>query len=287
MADVFPVIAGTDGSPKAAAAVDQAAAMAALRSLPLHLIYGFAPLYGYAGLDPIPPADIVAACKQVVDIEVERITNEYPDLDVTSEVVVADPAVALVDASEEATAVFVGARGLGAVRRLLLGSVSTKVATYAKCPAFVVRGPAGNPTGPVVVGISPEYGSPTALEFAFTYARERNLPVRVVQAHQHVAANFDYLPPDIMRELVEDRIGMAEERAQQAFETVAVDYPDVKAQLDVLPGHAVDALLEAAKDASIVVVGKHGAQSFAARILGSVTLGVLNSAPFVAVIPTE
>ncbi|MCI1964263.1 MAG: universal stress protein [Ancrocorticia sp.] len=287
MTDVFPVVAGTDGSAKASAAVDEAAAFAQMRGLPLTLLYGFAPLYGYAGFDPTPPAEILDACQKVVDGEVERVRSAHPELVVKSAVPIADPAIALVDASADASAVFVGARGLGAVRRLLLGSVSTKVATYAKCPTFVVRGPVGDPHGPVVIGISPEYGSPEALHFGFAYARERGLAVRVIQAQQHVAANFDYLPPDVMREVIEDQIHAAEERAQHAFEAVAVDYPDVHASLDILPGHAVDALLDAAKEASLVVVGKHGAHNVAARLLGSVTLGVLGSAPFVAVIPSQ
>ena len=45
MTDVFPVVAGTDGSVRAAAAVTQAAEEAVLRDLPLRLVYGFAPLY--------------------------------------------------------------------------------------------------------------------------------------------------------------------------------------------------------------------------------------------------
>lgn len=287
MSDVFPVVVGTDGSPKAARAVDFAARYAGDQGFPLKLIYGFAPLYGYAGLDPTPPVEILDACHDVLTIEVERISAEYPDLTVSSEVVVADPAAALIDASERAHAIFVGARGLGAVRRLLLGSVSAKVATYAQCPTFVVRDTPHDPAGPVVVGISPESGSPQAMRFACEYARAHELAVRVVQAQQHVAANFDYLPANLMRELVEDQISAADERAHAAFDAVVAEFPDVHATLDVLPGHAVDALLEAAKSASVVVVGKHGTQSVGARLLGSVTLGVLNAAPFVAVIPTE
>ncbi len=287
MVDVFPVIAGTDGSPKAALATDKAAAFAELRDLPLHLLYGFAPLYGYVGIDPIPPGEIIEACQGVVDAEIERVRFDHPNLEVSGSVEISDPAIALVDASENASALFVGARGLGAVRRLLLGSVSSKVASYAKCPTFVVRSEPEEPRGPVVVGISPEHGLSPSLEFAFAYARDHGLPVRVIQAHQHVAANYEYLTQDVMRQIVEDGIRIAEERAQVAFEGIAVDYPDVKAELDVLPGHAVEALLEAAKSASLLVVGTHGAATFGARVLGSVTLGVLNSAPFVAVIPSE
>ena len=287
MADVFPIVAGTDGSPKAEAAVDQAGAEALRRDLPLRLIYGFAPLYGYAGLDPMPADEILRACPAIVDHEVERVRLMFPELDVSGEVIVADPAVALVEESSKAAVVYVGARGLGVVRRLLLGSVSSKVATYAKCPVVVVRGPAGDPKGPVVVGVSPEDGSPDELEYAFNAARSLGVDVRVVQAHQHAAANVEFLPPDVMREFVASRALAVEERIRERVKIVQDEHPDVHSALDVMPGHAVDALLEASKNASLVVVGASRKGALASRFLGSVTQGVLGGAPIVAVIPAE
>ncbi len=84
MTDVYPVVVGTDGSVRAAAAVTQAAEEAVLRGLPLRLVYGFAPLYGYAGLDPVPPEDILKACEEVLDAEVERIHKALPRVEVAS-----------------------------------------------------------------------------------------------------------------------------------------------------------------------------------------------------------
>ncbi len=285
MTDVYPVVVGTDGSVRAAAAVTQAAEEATLRGLPLRLVYGFAPLYGYAGLDPVPPEDILKACQEVLDAEVERIHKAFPSLEVTNEVVVSDPSVALVEESAKAAILFVGARGLGAVRRLLLGSVSTKVATYAKCPVVVVRGNPGDPKGPIVVGMSPEVGSNEAVEFAFNEARLRGASVRVIQSQQHAAANYDVLPETAMRNLVLSRMADVEARGREAFEKVREAYPDVDAALDILQIHAVDALLDAGETASLIVVGKHGGSVLAAKLMGSVTHGVLGSAPVVAVVP--
>jgi nucleotide-binding universal stress UspA family protein len=42
-------------------------------------------------------------------------------------------------ARTNADAIFVGARGIGRVERLLLGSVSTAVATHAGCTVEIVR----------------------------------------------------------------------------------------------------------------------------------------------------
>ena len=61
-------------------------------------------------------------------------------------IAVGDPAACLIEAAEEGaperTLIAVGSRGLGAVQRLRLGSVSTKVLRGARGPVLVVyRGP--------------------------------------------------------------------------------------------------------------------------------------------------
>ena len=51
----------------------------------------------------------------------------------------ARPTRALTDASESASLVVVGSRGLGAFRELLLGSTSFGILTHARCPVLVAR----------------------------------------------------------------------------------------------------------------------------------------------------
>jgi nucleotide-binding universal stress UspA family protein len=52
---------------------------------------------------------------------------------------VGDPARALLELAATADLLVVGSRGLGAVRRVLLGSVSEKVLQHAPCPVLIVR----------------------------------------------------------------------------------------------------------------------------------------------------
>jgi nucleotide-binding universal stress UspA family protein len=65
------------------------------------------------------------------------------DLTVTGTVLEGDPAHAIVEeaARWEADLVVVGAHGYGVVKRLALGSVSTKVASHAPCSVEIVRCP--------------------------------------------------------------------------------------------------------------------------------------------------
>ncbi len=287
MTDIHPVVVGTDGSVRASAAVTQAAEEAALRKLPLRLIYGFAPLYLATGLDPIPRQEVLTDCRAILEAEVDRIHKTFPDLEATTEVVVADPAVALEKESETATILLVGARGLGAVRRLLLGSVSTKVAAYAKCPVIVVRDEPGDPEGPIVVGMAPEEGVNQAVTFAFNEARLRGRRLRVIQSQQHAAANFEALPETSLRTMVSTRMADMAKRGEAEFEKIRQANPDVDARFEIRNIHAVDALLDTAGTASLIVVGRHGKSAIAAKLMGSVTHGVLGNAPVVAVIPED
>ena len=62
------------------------------------------------------------------------MNTTHPDLTVTWDVSTYGAASALVDASRVAHTVVVGARGVGATRGALLGSVSTQVASHCALP---------------------------------------------------------------------------------------------------------------------------------------------------------
>jgi nucleotide-binding universal stress UspA family protein len=57
----------------------------------------------------------------------------------THELPVGPPAETLVRLSAEVDLIVVGARGLGALKRLLLGSVSERVLRHAACPVLIVH----------------------------------------------------------------------------------------------------------------------------------------------------
>ena len=63
-------------------------------------------------------------------------------LSATTQVLEADPREAILTAADDAKAdaIFVGARGLGRMERLFLGSVSSYVVTHARCVVEVARG---------------------------------------------------------------------------------------------------------------------------------------------------
>jgi len=69
----------------------------------------------------------------------EQVASEAaPGLVIETDVVELPPIQALMDASRGADLLVVGRRGLGALRGLLLGSVSQHCAEHARCPVVII-----------------------------------------------------------------------------------------------------------------------------------------------------
>lgn len=136
------VVVGVDGSESSVHALAFAAAEADARGEPLIALTTWRqPVYlGYEGAWPIDlGADLAQHAEEQAAIELAGLASTYPDLVVERRVVEASSVDALVAASEDASLVVAGSRGLGRVRRLLLGSVSHGLVQHARGPVAVVR----------------------------------------------------------------------------------------------------------------------------------------------------
>jgi nucleotide-binding universal stress UspA family protein len=83
--------------------------------------------------------EITEQAKVVLSEALAGHSARYPDVRVRHVVTMSKPAEALLEQAQNADLVVVGSHGRGAVRRMLLGSVSQAVLHYAKCPVAVVR----------------------------------------------------------------------------------------------------------------------------------------------------
>lgn len=135
------IIAAVDGSDDSIRALEHANGLARASEARLTLVHAYPTTADIVGSSDY--STIVASRKergqQVLDAmrarveagtgAVELVLREGPEAD------------AIVEACEalEADLVVVGSRGLGAVQRLLLGSVSDRVAHLAGCPVLIVR----------------------------------------------------------------------------------------------------------------------------------------------------
>ncbi len=185
-------------------------------------------------------------------------------------------AAVLLAQSADADLLVVGSRGRGRLASVLLGSVSRRVAAEATCPVAVV--PAGadpDRTGPVVVGVD---GSPASLT-ALAWAAGTGGPVQVVHALEH--------PYDPVYAETDTMWDEPEELGQRLLDRIVADtVPDtVDVTRTVLRVDARQALIDAGRDAALVVVGARGATGLDGLLLGSVTTGVAGhtDAPVVVV----
>ena len=148
------IVVGVDGSPAATVAVDWAASDAALRDVPLTLVHVLTPPTVVTSVPRTattwPAVPLPSGFKQWQQIQGRRILREAHEAvedraraarpsSVNTELLSGSTVPTLVDLSEEAEMIVVGCRGRGALRRRLLGSVSSGLVHHAHCPVAVIH----------------------------------------------------------------------------------------------------------------------------------------------------
>jgi nucleotide-binding universal stress UspA family protein len=147
------IVIGNDGSDKAAAVIRLVAARAWPEKTEAKIVSALQTLAPVAtAMDAStfaqePAYAVIREADERLRFRLENIAAESANalrragLIATTHVVEADPREAILTAAElaGADAIFVGARGLGRMERLLLGSVSSFVVTHAHCSVEVVR----------------------------------------------------------------------------------------------------------------------------------------------------
>jgi nucleotide-binding universal stress UspA family protein len=138
------VVVGVDGSELSEAAVAFAFQEAGETGAPLIAVHAWLDPAVTSALGPVlAPLDDPVRHSEGQDVLLAESlagwSEKYPEVAVTRRVVHAHPVTALVDSAAGARMVVVGSRGHGAVRSLLLGSVSHGLLHLAQCPVAVVR----------------------------------------------------------------------------------------------------------------------------------------------------
>lgn len=139
----------------------------------------------------------------------------------------------------------------------------------------------------IVVGVDGSPDSANALEWAMRTAVVMKLPLTVLAVHQVMRSQWTNTPivyPEDQDELDQAR-RTADEMVHQAAGKLAERPSSVTVR--VLNGLPAAELVDASKDADLVVVGSRGHGGFARLMMGSVSHQVVNHAACpVAVIPT-
>jgi nucleotide-binding universal stress UspA family protein len=135
------IIYATDGSEHAKKALAYARDLARFHQSALYVVHAYAPLLdlkSFGDYDDIIALRI-AQGHEIIDEALEEL-SAY-DIDVHTELLEGPMAETIIRIAEvrNADLIVIGARGLGRLQGLLLGSVSQKVIQHAPCPVLVVR----------------------------------------------------------------------------------------------------------------------------------------------------
>jgi nucleotide-binding universal stress UspA family protein len=273
----YGVVVGVDGSGDADVAIRWAACEAAMRKVRLTLVQAIAmpsPGWTNSELRELYETDADAILDDAVTNINEFMKADAPS-DVHRQVFFSRPATALIDMSKDAEMVVVGARGLGALRRLLLGSVSGALIHHAHCPVAVIDRDtsldAPSRKAPVLMGFDGSAASEAATEIAFREASMRGVDLVVL----HAASDTDM--SQILSTQYSDSLADVGDMLAERLADYQKRYPRVHVQRAVMDDRPAAHLLNLSATAQLVVVGSHGRGGFAGMALGSVSTAVAHA----------
>lgn len=272
-----PIVVAADGSEVSYQAVAWAAVDAVMHRRRLVIVTAAMPPSGFGSEMWTGAAEWVREEGERVVVEARRIAELVDgSLEITTDLVF-DPIIpTLIDRSHHAYRLVVGSRGRGAVRRVLLGSVSTAVAHRAACPVAVIPGKSATDVVtaslPVVVGVDGTENSVPAIGVAFDEASRRRVPLIAVHTWSDISL------PEVV---VSGWDAMRESERATLSESLAgwrEQYPDVDVRPVVWADRPTRALLVESEHAQLVVVGSHGRGGFTGMLLGSTGQALVQSA---------
>jgi nucleotide-binding universal stress UspA family protein len=268
------IVVGVDGTAANWSAVSWAVAEARATGRPLRLVAAST------------WADAPASAPLTENLErehLERLTRELLDdvrsrvsgtrQDISTHVTTGEPAHALLATAAPVDLLVVGKRGGHPLSRMVLGSTSMAVA--GRCRGLLVVVPEGWSAGeharaPVVAGIDGDR-DPQVLDFAFLRSQRLGVPLVVVHASGSSRSSIDAL----------SELAAVVAPWQQRHPAVSVRFASH-------PLTPTVALLGAATDAQLLVLGRHtGPEHLGGLALASTTRRVLHHAPCPVVVVPE
>jgi nucleotide-binding universal stress UspA family protein len=282
------IVVGYDGSEQSSAALKWAAAEAERRGRGLTVLH----VFDYVGLIPSPMGPF--GWPDVEDESIARVANTGAEqaraaaglTDVSAVTRVARVPATLIEFSTDADLLVVGTRGHGDLSGTVLGSVAFAVTAHARCPVVVVRGEPARPGPgrPVVVGVDGSASSLEAVRYGADLAAAAHAELLLVCAYRLPSAEawaevYSALEADgrpsfetVARQSSQAALAVAARIAQQA-------YPELTVTQRALEGVPARVLARSARSAGLLVVGSRGHGGFVGLMLGSVSHGLIHSAP--------
>nr|WP_090343092.1 universal stress protein [Mycolicibacterium malmesburyense]CRL73874.1 universal stress protein UspA-like protein [Mycolicibacterium malmesburyense] len=284
------IVVGVDGSAESDAAILWATNEAVMREQPIILLYAIPPVIttwpgglldtSYLEAQEASARDVLEKAQKTV----QAAAGDSAVPKIKARVVNSSPPWALAEASRDAVMTVVGTRGLGAIGRALVGSVSSGLLNHGHGPVVVVHAEvneAADQSLPVLLGIDGSPASEGATALAFEEASRRGVDLVALHAWSDVGV-FPALGMDWHRYEDEGHESLAERLAGWQEQ-----YPDVHVHRRIVCDQPARWLVDASRQAQLVVLGSHGRGGFAGLLLGSVAAKVAHAAaaPVIVVRP--
>lgn len=212
-----------------------------------------------------------------------RLRTNFPGWETTAEAAVGSPARELVRKADEwkPDLIVVGSHGRSAAERLVLGSVSQGVLTYARCSVRVARGRVDEPDTPVriIVGVDGSPASAVAVREVESRVWPLMSDVRVMAVNNPLTPTFigQFIPP--VAKTIEESNQADREWLQKILENSSerLRQSELRVLTEIREGDPKRVLVEAAEEwgADCIFVGSIGfGNPFERFVLGSVSASV-------------
>lgn len=220
---------------------------------------------------------------------VGQLKSSFPAWHVRVEAMAGTPAPALIKEADDWSAdlIVVGTHGRSALGRLLMGSVSQKVAAEAHCSVRVARCPVEKSDSPIrlVVGVDGSLSARAAVREMARRAWPAGSEALIIAADIYLKPSGIVRIPSAASE--SEPQGTAEEETLSPQEMIEIAGEDLRAvaglhvSSEIIEGDPKSVLIAEAKkfDADCIFVGSRGANSSPEHhVLGSVPAAVANGA---------
>jgi nucleotide-binding universal stress UspA family protein len=284
--DAAPIVVGVDGSRESRRALAFACARARRSERSLVLVHSYLAGVGYVSpmaMLPLPNLSYYRdVAEAVLNTALEEVNAMAPDIDVTAHLELGGGGTQICEYSAPSGLVVVGRSSSSAISHAVLGSVARHVLDHARCPVAVV--PIGYdetvPTTTIVVGTDGSPDADAALDWGYEEAGRTGAHLLVVHAWRNEPVARKGGPAG-------DRSSI--ERCALTVLNSAVDRLKTRCSGKPQPVVVIDqllventitaAIIDAASNAQLVVMGHRGLGRLGHFLVGSVARHVADHAP--------
>ena len=228
----------------------------------------------------VTETDVERVGRRALNAALERARDVVEGVSVTAELRIGGVVPTLVDMAKDARMIVLQRRDLSSMMRVVTRSVSSGVAARARVPVVSVpshwsptRTRGDFPT--VTVGVDVPNRAGQVLRAAAAEAKSRGAVLRVLHTWSFPSAYDDIV---LSRTESEEWAGRATAEIQTELDMLGDEVAGVPVQIEARHAYAADALIEASRETTMLVIGRHDALVPLGSHLGPIARAVLREA---------